>query len=305
MPFCDGVGAIADDLKTEESLVRGAMNLADQIGASDIEVRTFAHRRGRSVFGGSLGEEAFRQGCGHRLNTGWSLAGRAEGSKVRMVLDLPASEAQLMQSFKAKLRSQIRRPLKEGLVVRSGGVDLLDDFYRVFAENMRDLGSPVHSKAFIRQVAVNFDEAARVFVVFQNAEALAAGLTLRSGGVTYNPWASSLRRYGYLAPNMLLYWAMLEHACRGRCTAFDFGRSSVGEGALSVQGAVGRAPNPPVLVSLVPASGSAVICPVGNRRQEGSRCIMAAPAATGGMSHGSARSPIHKSIAPERSEGAR
>jgi hypothetical protein len=49
-----------------------------------------------------------------------------------------------MQSFKANSGSQIRKAMKDGLTVKIGGVDLIDDFLQRFVGNMRDLGSPVH-----------------------------------------------------------------------------------------------------------------------------------------------------------------
>jgi hypothetical protein len=74
---------------------------------------------------------------------------RERSRKVRMILSLPDSSDALMKSFKSKLRSQIRRPVKDGLYSRIGSGELLDDFYFVFAKNMRDLGSPVHSRDLI------------------------------------------------------------------------------------------------------------------------------------------------------------
>ncbi|MEZ5583585.1 MAG: GNAT family N-acetyltransferase [Candidatus Competibacteraceae bacterium] len=44
------------------------------------------------------------------------------------------------------------------------------------------------------------------------------------------PWASSLRKYNSLSPNMLLYWSVLEFACKKGYRIFDFGRSTPGEG---------------------------------------------------------------------------
>jgi hypothetical protein len=40
------------------------------------------------------------------------------------------------------------------------------------------------------------------------------------------PWASSLREFRSLCPNMLLYWAMQERAVLDGARTFDFGRSS-------------------------------------------------------------------------------
>ena len=80
--------------------------------------------------------------------------------------------------------------------------------------------------------------------------ALAASVTLGFRDVLSNPWASSLRRYSQLAPNMLLYWSMLEYACENGYRTFDFGRSTRRRGNLPLQGAMGRASRALVLVPL-------------------------------------------------------
>jgi len=151
--------------------------------------------------------------------------------KVRMVLDLPAQADQLFKAIGPKLRAQVRRPEKAGCTVKDGGVELLDDFYRVFLVNMRLLGSPVHHYRFLRSIVTGFDDRCRVFVVYgKEGVPLACSITLFHQGLCVNPWASSDRRYQKIAPNMMLYWRMLEHAVERGCTAFDFGRSTVGEG---------------------------------------------------------------------------
>ena len=43
-------------------------------------------------------------------------------------------------------------------------------------------------------------------------------------------WASSLRDYARLAPNMLLYWAFMERAAREGLAVFNFGRCTPGSG---------------------------------------------------------------------------
>ncbi|MFA5904036.1 MAG: hypothetical protein WC836_08850, partial [Desulfobacula sp.] len=70
--------------------------------------------------------------------------------------DSPDNSEKLLASFKAKLRSQVKKPFKDGLSVRSGGVEMLNEFYPLFAENMRDLGSPVHSRNWIKQILCRF-----------------------------------------------------------------------------------------------------------------------------------------------------
>jgi len=56
----------------------------------------------------------------------------------------------------------------------------------------------------------------------------AVAVTFRD--TTLVPWASSLREFRHLCPNMLLYWTMLEQATAAGQHTFDFGRSSPGGG---------------------------------------------------------------------------
>ncbi len=156
--------------------------------------------------------------------------GNCNISRVSFILELPESASKLMNSFKSKLRSQIKRPIKEGMYVRIGGKEFIDDFYKVFSVNMRDLGSPVHSKKFIKKLFEYFPDITKIFVVYYRGIPVASSITVEFKDRIFNPWASFLRKYKRAAPNMLLYWKMLEYACEKGFKYFDFGRSRIGSG---------------------------------------------------------------------------
>jgi serine/alanine adding enzyme len=219
IPFFDMGGILSDTAEGEQQLLERALDLAGQLGAS-LELR---HTRPLSV-------EA--ENCSTRSH------------KVRMLLDLPGSSEALMQGFKSKLRSQINRATKDGLTATSGGAELVDEFYRVFLENMRDLGSPVHSKALIQKVMAEFRDKARIFTVRKDSEPIAASLTVGFKDILENPWASSLRRFSRFSPNMLLYWSMLQYAADNGYSRFDFGRSTPGEGTYKFKEQWGAHPEP-------------------------------------------------------------
>ncbi len=92
-----------------------------------------------------------------------------------------------MKSFKSKLRSQIKKPIKEGLTAKVGGPELLEDFYKVFAINMRDLGSPVHSKNLMKNVLEEFLESSRIVTVYKDDEPAACSLIVSFGDTLENP----------------------------------------------------------------------------------------------------------------------
>lgn len=147
-------------------------------------------------------------------------------SKVHMRLPLPESRDALWQSFSPKVRNQIRKAEKLGLQVHWGRHEQLGEFYRVFARNMRDLGTPVFPKALFGAILDEFPQAEIIVVRYHN-RTLAGGLLLHGSGVTEIPSASSLRPWNWTNANMLLYWSALSRAIERGQQMFDFGRSTI------------------------------------------------------------------------------
>jgi len=219
LPYCDVGGPLADDEETAECLLRHAQERFETKGSGKLIVR----------FG-----EGPEQECGTQMS-----------AKVRMVLELPGSSETLLESFKSKLRSQVKKPVRDGLTVRMGGSELVDEFYRIFCPNMRILGSPVHSKKWFMAVAEAFGENALLGVVYSpQGTPAASGILLLHNRTASIPWASSLREFNYLNANVLLYWAFLSHAADRGYARFDFGRSTPGEGTYKFKEQWGACPMP-------------------------------------------------------------
>jgi serine/alanine adding enzyme len=153
----------------------------------------------------------------------------AKCHKVAMLRPL-SGERTMWEGLDRKVRNQIRKAEKSGLTAHVGGEELLDEFYQVFSENMRDLGTPVMSRTFFREVLRQFPRRTRVFLLRHGEDPVAASLTYTYRETAEVPWASSLRSHRSSAPNMLLYWTMLRHASAAGCRVFDFGRSTPDEG---------------------------------------------------------------------------
>jgi FemAB-related protein (PEP-CTERM system-associated) len=210
LPFLNYGGVLADSDEARGALIDQALRLGKKLGTSRIELR---HINPLDLQG-SAPAEKFSE----------------NPHKVRMVLSLPESKAVLLESYKAKMKSQIFRSQREGMMVKMGGLELLNDFYKVFSINMRDLGSPVHSKKFFAEIVTEFKPFALIGVVRFQDQPVAAGLIVCFKEVVEIPWASSLREFNKFSPNMMLYWSFLEYACEKGFKTFDFGRSTFGEG---------------------------------------------------------------------------
>ncbi len=148
--------------------------------------------------------------------------------KVRPVLDLPADPAPLWDGFGSKLRSQVRRPTKEGLEAQVGGAERLDDFYRVLAVRWRQLGSPVYRRSFFARILADFPGEHAIITVRKEETVVGAGWLHLYGGSCEIPWAATLVEWNRFSPNMLLYWRAIETAIERGCARFDFGRSTEG-----------------------------------------------------------------------------
>lgn len=204
LPFFTYGGVCAETPDACTALLQEAVRLSREEGSSHIELRETTPRE-----------------SGLPVKT----------SKVSMRFDLPSNSEELWRSFDAKLRSQIRRPGKEGMTVRVGRKDELDSFYEVFSVNMRDLGTPVYAKRFFADILDEFPESTWVHTVYtKSGEPVASGFLLGYKGMLEIPWASSLRRYNRYSPNSLLYSSVISFACEKGYRVFDFGRSTPGEG---------------------------------------------------------------------------
>jgi FemAB-related protein (PEP-CTERM system-associated) len=197
-------------------------------------------------YGGPLGGEAARkalveaaveearQGGDRRLEirarspTGAELpAGR---EKVTVVLDLPDDRDALFKDrFRSKLRSQIRRPMKEGMEPRFGPEERRA-FYDVFSVTMRDLGTPVLPVRWFDALAEFFPDEVEFGAVYHEGTAVAAGCGFRFAGEFEMTWAAALWEYNRMAPNMLLYWSFMERCIEQGVDRFNFGRCTPGSG---------------------------------------------------------------------------
>jgi serine/alanine adding enzyme len=148
--------------------------------------------------------------------------------KVTVVLDLPDGDpAPLWDGLKAKVRSQVRRPQKEGVEVKFGA-DQVEPFYGVFARHMRDLGTPVQSRRLFQAIAEQFPDSVWFGCAYLNGVAVAGGCGFHWNGEFEMTWASSLREHNRIAPNMLLYWRFIERAVEHGLRLFNFGRCTPG-----------------------------------------------------------------------------
>ena len=144
--------------------------------------------------------------------------------KITVLLDLPAGDPErLWRDLDAKVRSQVRRPQKEGVTMRFG-LDQVGAFHAVFARHMRDLGTPAQPRRLFERIAEQFPDDVWFGCAYLGERVVACGCGFRWNGEFEMTWASALREFNRLAPNMLVYWAFIERATKEGLRIFNFGR---------------------------------------------------------------------------------
>lgn len=162
--------------------------------------------------------------------------------KATMLLPLGDDEDAVWDRLSSERRNRIRKGRKAGLKAGIHGPEALDDFFKVFAANMRDLGSPVHSRSFFSRAAAELDGRLRVVVVRDGASPIGAGIMLLDGDTIAIPWVSSLREAFPKCPNQTLYWEAIRFGIAAGFRTLDFGRSSKDSGTFEAKRQWGAEP---------------------------------------------------------------
>jgi len=199
IPWLDYGGVLSDSVEIDNMLLEAAIKIAKERNAHFIELRSEQR---------------------HSPN----LSCRTD--KATFLLTLDKNHDSIWKGFNAKLRNQVRKAGKSGLDTEIGGIELLQEFYRIFSWKMRDLGTPVWGYPFFYQLMKKFSNSQIILVKIDNAY-IASGLIMKFRKRLYVPSAASFRKYLKYCPNHALYWTTIKQGCIDGFTHFDFGRSTL------------------------------------------------------------------------------
>ena len=203
-PLCVTGGAIGRDRATIERLEIAALQKAKELNVGFLEMRrTTAPTR--------------------KVLTNSNYAG------FRRKLASTAEEALL--AIPRKQRAEVRKGIKAELTTQLD--DGIEPFYSVYAESVRNLGTPVFSKKYVQTLRDVFGQRCGVLTVSRDGAPLASVLSFYFhdevlpyyGGGT--PTARAYSAYPYM------YWELMRDAVDRGLKSFDFGRSILGSGAFA------------------------------------------------------------------------
>jgi serine/alanine adding enzyme len=206
LPFLDYGGILADTPESEAMLATAAADLAAKRGAHHIELR--------QSFATAIPAEA-----------GWTL----RQHKAALVIPLNDYADAHWSGLNSRLRGKVRKAEKSGATFSVGRFEQLSEFYRVFSLNMRDLGTPVYSRAFFQNV-FRFVKDASILLVRRQGRPVAGAIALRRGELVELPWICSDYSQSSFYVNEYLYWNAIQWACRSGVRELNLGRCSTDGG---------------------------------------------------------------------------
>lgn len=149
---------------------------------------------------------------------------------VTFDMEIDSDHDRLFKGLPRDTRYMIRKSQKAALTT-SFGNDGVNDFYEVYAQSVRNLGTPVFSKKFFRIILEELGENAEIMVVRKDQMAVAAVMSFRFRDWILPYYGGSTLEGRQYAANNFMYWELLESARQRGIRRFDFGRSKRGTGA--------------------------------------------------------------------------
>lgn len=216
--FATGGGILADSDSVAQALADAAWALAQSFGCPDAELR-----------GGSI-------------PAGWE---HREGVHASFAKPLASSDEEELARIRRRQRAEVRKGLENKLEIRVGSSSRDRDMhYAVYAESVRNLGTPVFPRALFESVLDAFGDDADILAVLHDGKPVAALLNLYHCGAGMPYWGGGTRAARGLRANEIMYFEFLKHARRRGCKTADFGRSKLGSGAYSFKKHWGFEPEP-------------------------------------------------------------
>lgn len=220
-------GPVTVDEQATHDLLRAATNLAKQHSVRYLEIRGNPHDA--SQIGLNLNGDASR----------WS---RKDLYFTFLSEIAPTDEANLAR-IPRKQRRMVRQGERHGLKALFDN-DRLRAFYDVYAESVRNLGTPVYSFRYFENLVAAFGERCKLLLIEFEGKVIAAVLSFFYRDQVLPYYGGALKDYLHFAPNDFMYWELMRYAAANGCRIFDFGRSKEGTGPYHFKRHWGFEPKP-------------------------------------------------------------
>lgn len=202
MPFMDYGGILSDSQDASDKLLTEARRIGKIEKVDFLELR-------------------------HNCPNNFDLIQNMDKANLRLAL---SSDSELLRSFKPEIKNRINKAYNLGSKFEIGGQEVVDLFYGVYSEAMRDMGTPVMARRFFENILRQPDLKAEVFLVRINTKVIGSAIAIYFKDQMELPWITCLKKHFDSCPNNFLYWEAMKRGIATGMKWFNFGRSSKGSG---------------------------------------------------------------------------
>jgi FemAB-related protein (PEP-CTERM system-associated) len=215
-PFCVYGGPLAIDTHTAQALTEYSVGLMRRTGARFVEFR--AREPGVD---------------------GWETRSDLYATFRKPIASDPEKN---LKAIPRKQRAVVRKGIQNRLHSR---IDQdTDSFHRIYAESVRDLGTPVFSRRYLRMLMDCFRDCTEVLTVLDNGKPIAAVLSFFFRDEVLPYYGGGTPRARHRGANDFMYWELMTRAAMRGAWLFDFGRSKFGTGSFAFKKNWGFEPEP-------------------------------------------------------------
>jgi FemAB-related protein (PEP-CTERM system-associated) len=222
VPFGVHGGPLGDEPATEAALLAEAERIQRESGAPVLELRLLHDLDAASLGAGN-----------------WVAR---DDLYVTFRKRFGSSDEANLKAIPRKQRAMVRKGIDRGLAS-----DVSRDvagLHRIYAESVRNLGTPVFPRRWFQALLDVFGADAEIVTIRDKGAAIAAvmNFTFREEILPYYGGGTAAARHAYA--NDFMYWEVMRRAAARGLTLFDFGRSKRGTGAFAFKKNWGFEPTP-------------------------------------------------------------
>ncbi len=215
LPFCVYGGIAAENDEVRAALQQAACALADRLGVGSLEMRNLQSR-----------------------NENWP----TKGLHVTFRKEIDVDPEVNMMAIPRKQRAMVRKGIKAGLVGELD--DGCDRLYQIYAESVRNLGTPVFSKKYLNNLRRVFGDACEVLMITHEGKDIAGVMSFYFRDEVLPYYGGSVTAARAVKGNDFMYWDLMRRAGERGVRIFDYGRSKRGTGPYSFKKNWGFTPEP-------------------------------------------------------------
>ena len=155
---------------------------------------------------------------------------------------LQPDHAANLQAIPRKQRAMIRKGIEAGLKVQADSG--ITEFYDIYAESVRNLGTPVLSRRYFELLKEAFAEDCELTVITHARKPVAAVMSFYFRDEVHPYYGGSIAAGRDLKANDFMYWAVMQRAVERGAKLFDYGRSKLDTGSYHFKKHWGFEPEP-------------------------------------------------------------